>query len=209
MADAPDQESRAGSEHLDRADLFLCLSRAFMAPPRGLAPRDWAEPLAEDLAELGQALGLDTAETVSALRSIATDVGLAAGTEPLLVEYARLFLAPPIRAPLNAGLYLEGALAGNSAQMIQGCYERGGFGPNPEFRDLPDHVAMQLEFLGRLHERAASGNAEAAALAAEFAQGFVVGWAAPLAQACDAARDDVPVAAAFAALARLLAAAVT
>lgn len=194
---------------LDRADLLLALSRAFLPPPPAWSVCDWAQPLADDLAELGPALGVDTAAAVDALNVECARWAAAArqadGTaDPWLVEYARLFLTPPVRVPLNSGLYLEGSLAGSAAQMMRTCYETAGVVPDEGFRDLPDHVAMQLEFLGRLYERGARGDADAAAMADEFAAEFAQAWAGPLEQACATAAGAQPAAAVYRALARVL-----
>ena len=47
---------------------------------------------------------------------------------------------------------LKGFLCGPSAQSVQNIYETFGFELNPSFHDLPDHVSVELEFMGRLHE---------------------------------------------------------
>lgn len=197
---------------LDRADLLLCLSRAFLPPPPQWSVCDWAQPLADDLAELGASLSIDTGAAQSALAAACADWAAEAADpahrdsgDAWLVAYARLFLTPPVKVPLNTGLYLEGSLAGQAAQMMRTCYEVAGVQPDERFHDLPDHVAMQLEFLGRLYERAARGEADAAGMAAEFAAEFVDAWAGPLQRACAAA--NVPGAAVFDALAALVPAA--
>lgn len=198
---------------LDRADLLLTLSRAFLPPPAAWSVCGWAQPLADDLVELGPALGVDTAGAVEALNTECARWAAAArradgSADPWLVEYSRLFLMPPVKVPLNTGLYLEGSLAGSAPQMIRACYETAGVVPDEDFRDLPDHVAMQLEFLGRLCERGARGDADAAGMADEFAAEFVHAWAEPLERACATAAAGLPAAAVYRALARLLRAAV-
>lgn len=198
---------------LDRADLMFCLSRAFMPPPAAWSVCDWAQPLADDLRELGEATGFDVAPALVALERESARWAQAArdgaeGADPWLVEYARLFLTPPVPVPLNTGLYLEGSLAGNAAQMMNACYETAGVRPDEAFRDLPDHVAMQLEFIARLLERGARGDADAAAMADEFAAEFVQAWAGPLQQACAAAAARFPAARVYHALAGVLRAAV-
>lgn len=194
---------------LDSADLFFCLARAFMPPPAQWSVCDWAQPLADDLGELAATLGLDGGPALSALaeecRRYATGARLADGSaEPWLVEYARLFLTPPVPVPLNTGLYLEGAIGGAAAQMMRSCYETAGVVPSEAFHDLPDHVAMQLEFLARLHERAARGEGDAQAMAEEFAAEFVQAWVEPLQRACDAAASQWPAARVYSALAGLV-----
>lgn len=198
-----------GAELLDRADLLFCLARAFMPPPEAWSVCDWAQPLADDLAELGASLQLDTAEVQGALGAecarYASSTRLTdASADPWLVEYARLFLVPPVAVPLNTGLYLEGALGGSAAQMMRSCYESAGIAPSEAFRDLPDHVAMQLEFVARLLERGARGDIDGRAMADEFCREFIHAWAEPLEQACNAAGARFPAARVYGALTRLL-----
>jgi len=208
---APDgaQTGATATTWLDRADLLLCLSGAFLPPPPAWSVCDWAQPLADDLAELGAALGVDTRETLDALAAASARWAAAASrdddsADPWLVEYARLFLTPPVPVPLNAGVYLEGALGGASAQMMLSCYQTAGVAPDERFRDLPDHVAMQLEFVGRLYERAARGDADAAGMADEFCREFVDHWAGALEQACRRAGEKHPAAGVYAALVHLM-----
>jgi TorA maturation chaperone TorD len=198
---------------LECSDLLYCLARAFMPPPAAWSAAQWAEPLAEDLHELALALALDAAPTLGALRTLCLGDARSNGTshisppEPWLVEYSRLFLVPPVPVPLNTGIYLEGAIGGRSAQMMQSCYQSAGMTPGATFHDLPDHVAMQLEFLARLYEHAARGEPDAAAMAEEFAAEFVSGWAEPLEQACARAQLQLPAARVYRTLVQLLRAA--
>lgn len=189
---------------LTRADLLYSLARAFLPPPPGWTIHDWAPPLQDDLAALGNELGLDTAGVCQALDAERRRAGPAA--ETWLVDYARLFLTPPVAVPLNTGLYLEGAIGGTSAQMMRQCYESAGVEPEASFHDLPDHVAMQLEFLARLYERSARGEPDAAAMAAEFAHLFVSAWSGPLERSSRAAEATQASAAVYTELARFAAA---
>ena len=109
---------------------------------------------------------------------------------------------------LNTGIYLEGSLGGSSPRMMQACYETAGITLDAGFHDLPDHVAAQLEFMGRLYERAARGERDAAGMAEEFAHEFIHAWVDPLQQACARAQVRYACAGVFAALAGLIGAAV-
>lgn len=206
---AADRPGADDSLLLDQADLLYCLARAFMPPPEGWSVCDWAQPLQSDLDEIGPLLDLDVSGVQAAIeaecRRWAGAARLADGSaDSWLVEYARLFLMPPAVVPLNTGLYLEGAVGGTAAQMMRACYETAGIVPDDGFHDLPDHVAIQIEFLARLVERGARGNQDGTAMATEFAAEFVHAWAGPLERACAAAVGRHPAAAVYAALARLL-----
>lgn len=70
--------------------------------------------------------------------------------EDLLVDYAKLFvgptgtLAPPYESAWrdkNSDSPLDSTLA------LVDLYDQAGFEMDPEFRDLPDHIAVELEFL--------------------------------------------------------------
>lgn len=194
---------------IDLADLLYCLARAFQPPPPDWSICDWRQPLQADLDELGPLLGLDVTPVQSALEAECLRWAGAArladtGADPWLVEYARLFLAPPVVASLNTGLYLEGAIGGMASQMMQACYQTAGIVPDESFRDLPDHVSIQLEFLARLMERGARGDSTGPAMAAEFSCEFVRAWVGPLQRACQAAASRHPAAAVYAALAGLI-----
>ena len=71
-------------------------------------------------------------------------------TENLLLDYTRLFLGPShILAKPYGSVWLEGekTLMGDTTMAILDLYREGGFEMDEEFRELPDHVAVELEFL--------------------------------------------------------------
>lgn len=185
----------------ERADLMFCLGRAFLPPPAEVGTREWCESLAHDLENFAATLGVDSSLAAARLREAA---GATDAARPWLVQYSRLFLVPPVPVTLNTGIYLEGGLAGMSAQMLSECYRLGGFERHEGFHDLPDHAAMQLEFVGALIERAAGGDADAAAMAEEFTATFIVHWVGPLRAACARATVAPRAAAIYEALTELL-----
>lgn len=204
----PQTATPQGRALLQRADLLYCLAQAFLPPPSGWSICDWAQPLADDLVEMETGLpSLDLDGLKAALETECARWAKASRTgegDTWLVEYSRLFLVPPVPVTLNAGVYLEGALGGSSIQMMVACYEIAGVQPDDRFHDLPDHVSMQLEFLARLYERAAQGEADALSMAQEFATEFVHAWGGPLEQACRKAEAVFPAAAVFASLAHVM-----
>lgn len=183
------------------SELIGCLARAYLPPPAVLTSGQWCGALADDLEELGVLLGVDVAVAVDRLRAV---VASARAGEPWLVEYSRLFLVPPVRVALNTGLYLEGGIGGTASQMMARCYAAAGYAQREDFHDLPDHVAIQLEFIAALLAQAEAGDAEAAGHADEFIESFVLHWAVPLRVVCDRAAIELEAAAVYAALARLL-----
>lgn len=74
----------------------------------------------------------------------------AEGTEHLLIDYTRLFLGPThtLARPYGS-VWLEGenVVMGESTMAVQALYREGGFDIGAEFREPPDHIASELEFL--------------------------------------------------------------
>jgi putative dimethyl sulfoxide reductase chaperone len=85
----------------------------------------------------------------------------AEGPESLLLDYTRLFLGPPhtIAAPYGSvWLEDEKTLMGDSTMAVQELYHEGGFEIDEDFRELPDHIAAELEFLYLLIYRETEGH---------------------------------------------------
>lgn len=73
-----------------------------------------------------------------------------AGIETLLLDYTRLFLGPfGILAKPYGSIYLDNdkQVMGESAVKVQDLYREYGFDVDENFREVPDHIAVQLEFL--------------------------------------------------------------
>ena len=73
--------------------------------------------------------------------------------EDLSVEYARLFIGPfEIKAPPYGSLYLDGTrkVMGDSTMEVIRFYEEAGLASNKDCPDLPDHIAVELEFMSYL-----------------------------------------------------------
>lgn len=79
--------------------------------------------------------------------------------QELLVDYAHLFLGPVglLAVPYeSAWLAKRGEPALETTQAILDLYAAGGFEIDPEFLDLPDHIAVELEFMYALLFRQAA-----------------------------------------------------
>jgi len=76
--------------------------------------------------------------------------------ETLLVDYTRLFLGPgePLARPYGC-YWLTGTATVMEAPTLAvlELYREGGFDLDPECREVPDHVAVELEFLYLLEFR--------------------------------------------------------
>lgn len=83
--------------------------------------------------------------------------------QDLLVDYTRLFQGSPqalVRPYASAWLGGQPEMLPESTQALLGLYAQGGFEMADDFRDLPDHVAVELEFLYLLNHRHNLAHAE-------------------------------------------------
>lgn len=182
------------SEHdpdkgLARADLFRFVSACYYEPAPEFAEERLfdsmhtaallAEPaLAEPIRRLGEAFAADDLQT-------------------LLIDYTRLFLGPvqPLARPYGSFWRSgETPLMQDSTMTVLDLYRQGGFEMDEAFRELPDHVAVELEFvylLGfRQHQARLAGDAEALArvhaLRQRFLHDHLAGWIVPFTTALQA-----------------------
>lgn len=156
-----------------RAEFYLCLAHAFLTPDSETAWRALRDALADDLDELDDELDLEAAAHIDDYRrAIAAFPDHAA----LLQRYSALFVAPPRTVSLNTGSYLDGALNGGSVLAMELAYRNAGLERKGAFRDLSDHLSVQLEFVASRYLAQASGHIatdEASVAAASFLARFV------------------------------------
>jgi TorA maturation chaperone TorD len=113
--------------------------------------------------------------------------------EALLVEYSQMFLQPPREAVLNVCFPLDGAMMGGTVTEIEDFYRHYGVERGDHFKDLPDHVSVQLEFISYLYGRAGEGigrgepDTEAEKAAGHFLHQFVSRWVPHLEQGIEKA----------------------
>ena len=133
-----DNSARAGA----RADLARLLAACYYEPGPEFAEERVFDAMREAAATVDPALA-DVAELIG--RGFA-----ASGGDELLVDYTRLFLGPvDILAKPYGSVWLDAdaPLMGDSTMAVLQHYEDAGFEVDEGFRDLPDHVAVELEFL--------------------------------------------------------------
>lgn len=73
---------------------------------------------------------------------------------PLAVEHARLFIGPfDVLAPPYSSIYLESGrrLQGESTQYAVDIYKEAGIEISKDFKDIPDHIKVELEFVYYLY----------------------------------------------------------
>ncbi len=84
--------------------------------------------------------------------------------EELAVEYTGLFIGPGKHVPPYASVYLageHGELWGPSTARVKRFIESAGFEYHDQYRDLPDHISAELEFMKHLATREAQAIEEA------------------------------------------------
>ncbi len=120
--------------------------------------------------------------------------------QTLLIDYTRLFLGPvDPRARPYGSYWLSGetTLMQPSSVDVLALYEQGGFEIDEEFRELPDHVAVELEFLYLLlfkqNQAKALGRLDDLAAAEQLQRKFLAehlgAWIGPLAAAVQAGAE--------------------
>jgi TorA maturation chaperone TorD len=78
--------------------------------------------------------------------------------EDLAVEYALLFVGPGKHIPPIAAFHLDqerSTLCGPSTEWVRAFVERMGFEYRPEHAELPDHLAVELEFMQHIADQQA------------------------------------------------------
>ena len=75
--------------------------------------------------------------------------------EVIQVEYTNLFITsfPKLPAPLYKSYYSEKELFGKDTERLIEIYQKYNFKVSSEISELPDHLAIQLEFVYRLIEQ--------------------------------------------------------
>lgn len=131
-----------------RANLCRFLAACYYEP----GPEFAEERLFDSMFDAAQCIGADLAEGADRLGQHFS----AAGTDRLLLDYTRLFLGPvDILAKPYGSVWMEpgSTLMQASTMAVVTLYEEGGFEIAEDFRELPDHIAAELEFLYLLIHR--------------------------------------------------------
>ena len=134
-----------------RADVCRLLSACYYEP----SPAFDEERLFESLSEAAARVNPDLGSAARRLGEAFTPQAL----EELLVDYTQLFLGPtgaPAKPYGSIWLEKRNAVMQASTVAVRELYREGGFELADDFLDLPDHVAVELEFLYTLNFREAA-----------------------------------------------------
>ena len=125
-----------------RAHVYRLLSACYYQPEAQFLEEDVFGQLHRALVSLDAALAAVALDLDQAFRSTNLDA--------LLLDYTRLFLGPfEIKAKPYGSIYLEGdgVVMGDSTMNALACYREAEFEVDENFLEVPDHVAVELEFL--------------------------------------------------------------
>ena len=169
-----------------RADVCRLLAASYYEPCEAFAQEKMFDALAKAAATVDAELG----ESARRVASVFAGGDL----QTPLVDYARLFLGPPraLAAPYGS-VWLGDTqpLMQDSTMAVLALYREAGFEVSEGFRDLPDHIAAELEFLYLLlfreaaarHAGDAQAQATAAALRRRLTDEHLGRWVGPFAAA--------------------------
>jgi len=125
-----------------REDTYRLVAACYYRPQKAFLE----EKVFENLAAALQSICRPAAENARALRNSFLEVS----EEDLLADYARLFVGPyELLAPPYGSVYLERKrrVMGDSTLAVQKAYAAMGLTMDKDFHELPDHVAVELEFM--------------------------------------------------------------
>ncbi|WP_168161575.1 molecular chaperone [Ectothiorhodospira sp. BSL-9] len=166
------------------AETLLCLGQAFLPPRDPSFQHAIIHDLPRDLQDLNDTLGFTTN---AALAQWSEHLGHWADDEQALLKcYSRLFLSPPTPASLNAGRHLDGQLMGPSAVEMEQVYQAHALARDPNLHQLPDHLALQLQFVAFLLAEAPTAADPETYLhdARGFTSRYLRGWLKNLVSQC-------------------------
>lgn len=166
----------------NREDIYRLLAACYYPPTVALLE----ERCCDALAGLLENITSDAARFAGQAASRGTIVTF----EELLVEYSRLFLGPfKLVAPPYGSVWLDESktVMGASTARVAAFYDTCGLRLADDFHELPDHIAVELEFMSFLafkqREALISGDhGEAGRLSAvqqEFLANFLLPWLEP------------------------------
>jgi TorA maturation chaperone TorD len=135
-------ENEKQRRYLAKANVYRILSVCYYEPEQAFLEEDIFSQLETALTTLtGQSAGIATT-----LGNCFRD----AGRDALLLDYTRLFLGPfgTLAKPYGS-VYLEGKniVMGETTIDAMALYSEGGFQVAEAFHEVPDHMAVELEFL--------------------------------------------------------------
>lgn len=172
-----DKQNETHLRHLAMADVYRLLSACFYQPEEAFLEEDIFGQLKTAVAALTPAREAAAEAMDGSFRD--------AGSEALMLDYTRLFLGPfGILAKPYGSVYLddENTVMGDSTMNVMELYREGGFEVAADFREMPDHVALELEFIYLLTLKLAA-EPQDISLKRRFLEGHLGQWVGQFADA--------------------------
>jgi TorA maturation chaperone TorD len=141
-----------------RSDTYYCLSLCFEYPTGTLVKPSTANTIIATVNSLKEILGLGRLAGGADLFNAAVERNGDASGLPLLhlqIEYNRLFAGPskPQAYPYEEAFLSQSGWAANSGRSLAREYLEGGLKLAPGFKDSPDHISLEFEFMAHLCEK--------------------------------------------------------
>ena len=124
-----------------RRETYKGLSGCYYLPDAGMTRR---------LKEMERHLALQDSHTLPHVVLMRSELQIVDNLDSLQSEFARLFVGPyDLPAPPYGSVYLEGErrIMGESTVDASNRYRDSGLTTSESFRDPPDHIAAELEFM--------------------------------------------------------------
>ena len=124
-----------------RMTVFRLLSDCFFLPDPGLSEK--LENLEFNIANVCEA-------AVNLVQNMRKEFKTGGEIEPLKVDFSKLFVGPyKLSAAPYGSVYLEGGrkLLGDSTLDVRNRYREAGLDTANNFKDAPDHIGAELEFM--------------------------------------------------------------
>ena len=124
-----------------RSEIYKLLAECYYPPDEALSGK---------IIDLVERLGLICHQALQDINWGGKEFLKADNFEELKVEYARLFVGPyKLLAPPYGSVYLEPErrIMGNSTMDVVNRYRQSGLIVAEDFKDAPDHIAAELEFM--------------------------------------------------------------
>jgi TorA maturation chaperone TorD len=124
-----------------RSEIYRLLAHCYYPPD---------ESLSGTIMDLDKKLGQADTKTRQKMNWSGKKILKAESIEELKVEHARLFIGPySLLAPPYGSVYLESErkIMGNSTMDVINRYRQTGLIVAEDFKDAPDHIAAELEFM--------------------------------------------------------------
>ena len=149
----PDEQG-AVEFSIARLLIYGHLARSFSYPDADLVSSFLSEEV-DEYAECYRHIGIKPDESIGQITSwLRESSNQETAIRELEVEYTRLFITayPRIPVPPYASIYLEDdrLVWGNTTVEALEIYREAGLKVSDDFRDVPDHIAAELEFVSYL-----------------------------------------------------------